>query len=99
MFDFLKGRKPEKREITGEMLLAELNGGYYITAKQAQEIPAVSGCLEYVGNKVALLPLRLYERDGEVKIIEIKNDRRTRLFNSQPAEHFDGFLFKKMLAK
>ena len=99
MFDFLKGRKPEKREITGEMLLAELNGGYYITAKQAQEIPAVSACLEYVGNKVALLPLRLYERDGEGKIIEIKNDRRTRLFNIQPSEYFDGFLFKKMLAK
>lgn len=99
LFDFLKDKKQETREITGDVLLAQLNGGCFITAKQAQEIPAVAACLEYVGNKVALLPLKLYERDEEGRIREIKNDRRTRLFNIQPSEYFDGFLFKKMLAK
>ena len=106
IFDFLKDKKEtgnmpkqEEREITGEMLLTELNGGYYITAQQAQEIPAVSACLEYIGNKVALLPLKLYERDDEGRINEIKNDERTRLFNIQPSEYFDAFLFKNMLAK
>lgn len=99
IFDFLKDKKQEIREITGDVLLTQLNGGYFITAKQAQEIPAVAACLEYVGNKVALLPLKLYERDNEGRISEIKNDRRTRLFNIQPSEYFDGFLFKKMLTK
>ena len=97
--NFLKGKKQEERQITGDMLLAQLNGGYFITEKQAQEIPAVAACLEYVGNKVALLPLKLYERDNDGKIKEIKNDKRTRLFNIQPSEYFDGFLFKKMLTK
>lgn len=99
IFDFLKDKKQETREITGETLLTQLNGGYYITAQQAQEIPAVAACLEYVGNKVALLPLKLYERDKDGRISEIKNDKRTRLFNIQPSEYFDGFLFKKMLTK
>ena len=92
LFDFLKDKKQETREITGDVLLAQLNGGCFITAKQAQEIPAVAACLEYVGNKVALLPLKLYERDEEGRIREIKHDRRTRLFNIQPSEYFDGFL-------
>lgn len=100
-FNFLSKKSEEKQEeraITGEELLTVLNGGNYITAKQALEIPTVAACLEYIGKKVALLPVKLYRRNNGA-LEEVKNDIRTRLLNIQPSEYIDGNLFKKMLAK
>lgn len=98
-FGFIKKNKNEERAITGEELLATITSTDNITEKQAIEIPTVSACLDYVGKKVAMLPVKLYRRCGNGALEEVKDDPRTRLINMQPSQFFDGNLFKKMLAK
>lgn len=86
----------EMRSTVDELALAELMKKG-ITRAEALNLPSFSGCAEFISAAVAMLPIKLYEREnGCVK--EITGDRRVFLLNSDTGDLMDGFQFKKALA-
>lgn len=99
-FDYFKRQKEEKEEvraITLEFLQNAIFGGG-VSEKEAMEIPSVVACINYIGDRVAMTPVRLFQKKGG-KTEEIVTDRRVRLLNNEPSELYTAGLFKKMLAK
>lgn len=92
-------RKKEERELTLEELLLQANvDADTVTTTAALNIPSVSGCIELISKTVAMLPIQLFKADGD-KVVEIKNDIRTKLLNDDTKDTMDGFQFKKALIK
>lgn len=84
-------KKKEKRaeqvvsERDGSKLLEAWLGTNELTREKAMEISAVSACVRLIGDKIATVPLKLYEKkDGEVK--EIEDDFRVRLLNGDTGD-------------
>ena len=102
--DFFKGKQearadPEERAITGnEFFNMIFNSIGYISQQQAENIPAVAACINYIAGKIALMPVRLYEKTPE-GITEKTDDTRIKILNNQPSEFFSATLFKRMLVK
>ena len=83
---FWKKKKIEERseqvvsESDGSKLLEALIGTNELTREKAMGISAVSACVRLIGDKIATVPLKLYEKkNGEVK--EIEDDIRVKLLN------------------
>lgn len=84
-------KKKEKRaeqvvsERDGSKLLEAWLGANELTREKAMGISAVSACVRLIGDKIATVPLKLYEKkDGEVK--EIEDDFRVRLLNGDTGD-------------
>jgi HK97 family phage portal protein len=98
-----KRKKEEKREntavdeeaLSGQLLKA-LIGSDKIDRETAMNIPAISGCVNMIGDTVASLQIKLYRRTGE-KIEEVANDRRTYLLNQETGDTLDAVQFKKAM--
>jgi HK97 family phage portal protein len=94
-----KRKKEEKRTLPGEvdasdLLLSALLGTATISKQQALNIPSLNGCIEYIGNTVAMLPIKLYQEiDGKVE--EIKDDKRLRILNDDTGDTLDAAQFWK----
>lgn len=89
-------RKQEKREnaITADALLASLISGDMVTREKALGIPSLAACVEYITNKIATLPIKLYsETDNTVR--EIKDDYRVKLLNDETGDTLDAYQMKK----
>ena len=78
-------------------LLRALFGQDDITAKEAMNIPSLSGPVNLIADKVASIPIKLYQKHDD-KIIEI-NDDRTRLLNDDTGDTLDGNQFKKAMIR
>lgn len=66
------------------MLLKALESDSEMNAERAMEIPALSAGINYVANKVAALPIKLYEEDANNhKTKEITEDNRLFLLNDE----------------
>jgi len=105
IFDFFKPKEEvrqtqeETRDINADAffeIFGSSNG--YVSASMAEEIPAVSACVEYIGKKVAMLPIYLYKKENG-KLEKVEKDYRVKVLNMQASQYFDGVLFKKMLVK
>lgn len=75
-------------------LLAALNNQGTITRAEALNIPTVQGCVEFIANTVAMLPIKLYQ-DNAGEVAEIADDRRVFLLNDETGDLLDGFQLKK----
>lgn len=93
--EWLFGRKKEERaEETGEVggigieatLLAALFGDTGMTKKKMLEIPMVMSCIEKMAGTIARLPIRLYRREKDGKVTEIKDDARVRMLNIETGD-------------
>ncbi len=86
-------------EITPEcdsVLLSALMGKNNISKKKALEIPTVSACLNLIGETIASLPIKLYEKEEE-GVKEITDDRRTFLLNKDTGDTMTGTQFWKAI--
>jgi HK97 family phage portal protein len=80
------------------VLLSALIGQTSATKYAALNIPSLNGCLEYIGNAVSMLPIKLYkETDGVVE--EIKEDKRVKLLNADTGDTLDAAQFWKALIR
>ena len=80
------------------VLLSALIGQASATKYAALNIPSLNGCLEYIGNAVSMLPIKLYkETDGVVE--EIKEDKRVKLLNADTGDTLDAAQFWKALIR
>lgn len=72
--------------LTGEQLLSALRPEITITRKSALEIPTVKACLNIIKGAVRETPIKLYRRDEEGQVHEIKGDRRVFLLNNETGD-------------
>lgn len=95
-------QKKEKRaEETGvvsyedSLLTAIINGSkQYIARENALKIPTVAACINLIAEKIAVLPIRLYEKvDGEIR--EIENDNRVKLLNGDTGDTINATEMRK----
>lgn len=95
--------KRKEERATGEVgfnepLLKALLNPLAPTKDTALNIPSLNGCIEYIGNTIAMLPIKLYtEADGEVQ--EIKDDERIRLLNDDTGDTLDAVQFWKAMVR
>lgn len=89
-------RKNETRESVEatEAFLSALLNETRVTRDMALNIPSFSGCVEFISNAVASLPIKLFEGvDGEVQ--EVKNDKRIVLLNDETGDTLNALQMKK----
>lgn len=90
-----KANTEEIRETLEEILI---HGGALVrdvNKDQAMQIPAVSACVDIIGNTIASLPIYLYEEnEGNVKLVD---DDRVAILNDETKDTLDGFQFKRAM--
>lgn len=91
-----------KKEIRAEpltleefLLKAKINDDT-MTRDKAINIPTLASCVDLIGNTVAMIPIRLFEKKNG-RVVEVSNDVRTRLLNDDTKDSLDAFQFKKAL--
>lgn len=100
---FKRRKQPEERgEATaGDALLRALIGSSAATKQNALEIPTLNGCIEYIANTIAMLPIKLYKEerseDGKSKVSEVVDDARLTLLNDETGDTLDAAQFWKAM--
>ena len=98
-WDWLTGREPEVRQaLTLDTLLEALVPADHITRAEAMTIPAFAGCVKYISETAASLPVKLYRRAGP-GVEEVKNDPRLSLLNEDTGDTMTGYQFKQALVE
>ena len=98
-WDWLTGREPEVRQaLTLDTLLEALVPPDHITRAEAMTIPAFAGCVKYISETAASLPVKLYRRAGP-GVEEVKNDPRLSLLNEDTGDIMTGYQFKQALVE
>lgn len=106
LFDFFKreiqvesGNDPQPEVITppvNDVLLQALLNHEVITREKALTLPAVSGAVDFIGNMIASMPVKLFRyHNGRVE--EQVNDNRTKLLNGDTGDTLDAFQLKKAM--
>lgn len=89
----------EEREMdTGDPLLTAILQQDAVTREQAMSIPAFAGCVKYITETVAALPVMLY-RETQGKVEEVRDDPRAALLNEDTGDLLTGYQFKQALAE
>jgi HK97 family phage portal protein len=92
----------EKRTIDGnslsDTLRAALLGTEKITENEALNIPSLTACVEFIANKVAELPIKLYKESGE-ETEELADDMRVKLLNDSTGDLLDIYQMKHAVVK
>ncbi len=106
LFDFFKreiqvesGNDPQPEVITppvNDVLLQALLNNEVITREKALTLPAVSGAVDFIGNMIASMPVKLFRyHNGRVE--EQVNDNRSKLLNGDTGDTLDAFQLKKAM--
>lgn len=102
-FDFLHKREngSETQIIdspVNDVLLQALLNHEAITREKALTLPAVSGAVDFIGNMIASMPVKLYKYNhGRVE--EQSNDNRVKLLNGDTGDTLDAFQLKKAMVE
>ena len=86
-----------------DLLLTSMLRGEKITKDKAMSIPAISSAVDRISSIVAMLPVKLYQKEpdkkGIEKIVEVKDDVRTKLLNNDTGDLLDPFQLKKAIVR
>lgn len=81
-----------------DVLLKALLNGETITREKALTLPPVSGAVDFIGNCVACMPVKLYKyKQGKVE--QVEGDSRVRMLNGDTGDTLDGFQMKKAMVE
>lgn len=69
-----------------DALLTAIFGSSGMTKAKMLEIPIVMSCIEKMAGTVARLPLKLYRRTEDGKIVEVADDQRVRMLNTETGD-------------
>lgn len=61
-------------------------------------IPSLAACIGFIANKVAELPIKLYQEDGE-ETKELKDDDRIKLLNDATGDLLDVYQLKHAVVR
>lgn len=106
LFDFFKreiqvenNNDPQPEIITppvNDVLLQALLNNEVITREKALTLPAVSGAVDFIGNMIASMPVKLF-RYHNGKVEEQLHDNRVKLLNGDTGDTLDAFQLKKAM--
>lgn len=98
-FDFFRKRSEEKvQPPVDDVLLQALMSHQTISREDALTLPAVSGSVDFIGNMIASMPVKLYKyKRGSVE--EQENDPRIKLLNGDTGDTLDAFQLKKAMVE
>lgn len=91
-------RRAQRRAETGvdDTLLRLFLKSDLLGPKEAMNIPALAGCVEFIAGTVAMLPVMLYEEtDGAVR--ELPDDPRVGLVNDDTGDLLSGYELKRAM--
>lgn len=81
-----------------DVLLQALLSNEAITREKALTLPAVSGAVDFIGNMIASMPVKLYKyKNGRVE--EQGNDSRVKLLNGDTGDTLDAYQLKKAMVE
>ena len=81
-----------------DVLLQALLSNEAITREKALTLPAVSGAVDFIGNMIASMPVKLYKyKNGRVE--EQVNDSRVKLLNGDTGDTLDAYQLKKAMVE
>lgn len=81
-----------------DVLLQALLNNETITREKALTLPAVSGAVDFIGNMIAAMPVKLFKyKNGRVE--EQDNDSRVKLLNGDTGDTLDAFQLKKAMVE
>jgi len=81
-----------------DVLLQALLSNEAITREKALTLPAVSGAVDFIGNMIAAMPVKLYKyKNGRVE--EQGNDSRVKLLNGDTGDTLDAYQLKKAMVE
>ena len=106
--DWLLGRKEERAEetqttagmVTAEdALLTAIFGKSGMTKAKMLEIPIVMSCIEKMAGTVARMPVKLYRRTKDGKPVEVTDDPRVRVLNTDTGDTLNTNEFIKAMVE
>ena len=68
-----------------------------VTKETVMNIPAINACVNKISDTVASLDVKLYKRDAEGQVEEVRDDVRVQLLNADTGDTLDGYQFKKAM--
>lgn len=89
-----ENRSEETIQIENSLLSAILGGNATITKKEAMEIPAFCACINLIADRLSVLPIKLYRKNGQ-KSEEIKGDKRVELLNKDTGDTLNATEMRK----
>lgn len=98
-------KKVEKRDtvntgLTLDQILSSFVDPSEITKEQAMMIPSVAACVNLISDTVASLPIKLYKINAdEQTTVEVKDDQRVTLLNTDTGDTLSPYMWKKMLVE
>lgn len=85
--------------VTAEDELMRMLSGVEITKETAEEIPAVSSCVDFISDMIAALPVKLYRDELDGSTEEVTDDIRTILLNDETGDILDPVQMKKAVIR
>ena len=85
--------------ITAEDSLAQMLAGIEITKENAEEIPAISACIDFISSVISALPVKLYRDELDGSTEEVTDDIRTMLLNDDTGDILDPVQMKKAVIR
>ena len=93
----LFSNKNAKNEIElDDPILTALLRDETINRETALMIPAIASNVDYIGNMIASIPIKLYRKKDD-KVEEVKDDIRVFLLNNDTGDSLDAFQMKKAM--
>lgn len=89
--------KPIDEQSVDADILRALTSEDLVTREIAMNIPAISACANKIADTVASLNVKLYKRDVDGRVEEVKGDVRVKLLNEDTGDTLDGSQFKKAM--
>ena len=101
LFFWRKQKKREDQPIDEKSvdadILRALVSDEQMTKSIAMNVPMIGACVNKISDTVASLNIRLYKRNEQGEVSEVKGDVRTRLLNEDTGDTLDGSQFKKAM--
>lgn len=97
LFNFTR-REKRSEEMSGEVLLKQMLRTEALTVEQALAIPGLSGSVNFIADKIAQLPIRLFERT-ENGVLEITDDHRLYLLNVDTGDTMTPYTMKQAVIR
>ena len=100
MWPFKKKKVEERAEAVGfdEVLLQAILNKGSVSLSEAMEIPSFAGCVNKICDTISIIPIKLYEKK-EDGVIEVADDDRVVLLNTDTGDTLNGADFKKAIVR
>ena len=87
-----------ENQALSDVLLSCIMRGDKISKKQALTIPAIASNVDLICSVIASMPVKLYKYKKD-KVVEVDNDNRVKLLNSDTGDTLDAFQMKYNLVE